>query len=157
MVLNRKIDRRRRLMVDSKSQVGGASVATKKSKKTSTVEASVQTDVRKAYSIGAKRRHQRKVTDLIPKRPLSYSLSIVVFVVLLLPPRCVCRFMHFANIAVMITRELFEFGDGCFPFSRLRVWAVFCHWHLFPKTSSAPLVVEASRYSGCRLRLESCW
>ena len=83
MVLNRKIDRRRRLMVDSKSQVGGASVATKKSKKTSTVEASVQTDVRKAYSIGAKRRHQRKVTDLIPKRPLSYSLSIVVFVVLL--------------------------------------------------------------------------
>ena len=83
MVLNRKTDRRRRLLVDSKSQVGGASVATKKSKKQSTAEEPVLTDVRKAYSIGAMRRHQRKVTDLIPKRPLAYSLSIVVFVVLL--------------------------------------------------------------------------
>ena len=40
-------------------------------------------DVRKAYSIGAKRRHQRKVTDLIPKRPLAYSLSILGFAVVL--------------------------------------------------------------------------
>ena len=83
MVLNRKTDRRRRLLVDSKSQVGNTSVATKKSKKQSTAEEPVQTDVRKAYSIGAMRRHQRKVTDLIPKRRLAYSLSIVVFAVLL--------------------------------------------------------------------------
>ena len=83
MVLNRKTDRRRRLLVDSKSQVGDASVTTKKSKKQSTAEEPAQTDVRKAYSIGAKRRHQRKVTDLIPKRPLAYSLSIVGFAVLL--------------------------------------------------------------------------
>ena len=84
MVLNRKTDRRRRLMVDSKSQVGGASAATKKSKqRQSAAEESMQADVRKAYSIGAKRRHQRKVTDLIPKRPLAYSLSIVGFATLL--------------------------------------------------------------------------
>lgn len=83
MVLNRKTDRRRRLLVDSKSQVGNSSVATKKSKKQSTADEPVLADVRKAYSIGAMRRHQRKVTDLIPKRPLAYSLSIVVFAVLL--------------------------------------------------------------------------
>ena len=83
MVLNRKTDRRRRLLVDSKSQVGSASVATKKSKKQSATEEPVQTDVRKAYAIGAKRRHQRKVTDLIPKRRLAYSLSIVGFAALL--------------------------------------------------------------------------
>ena len=83
MVLNRKTDRRRRLLVDSNSLVGESEEAQAKSKKRSTNEAADQTDVRKAYAVGAKRRHQRKVTDLIPKRRLAYSFAVVAFVVLL--------------------------------------------------------------------------
>jgi len=83
MVLNRKTDRRRRLLVDSNSQVGEANVTAKKSKNQATNDDPVQTDVRKAYAVGAKRRHQRKVTDLVPKRPLAYSLGVVGFVILL--------------------------------------------------------------------------
>lgn len=83
MVLNRKTDRRRRLLVDSNSLVGEVGDAGTKSKKRSTKKRPAQADVRKAYAVGAKRRHQRKVTDLIPKRPLAYSLSIVAFTALL--------------------------------------------------------------------------
>ena len=83
MVLNRKTDRRRRLLVDSNSLVGETGETQAKSKKRSTNEAADQTDVRKAYAVGAKRRHQRKVTDLIPKRRLAYSFAVVAFGVLL--------------------------------------------------------------------------
>ena len=83
MVLNRKTDRRRRLLVDSSSLVGETDAVVAKKTKRSTKEADVQTDVRKAYAIGARRRHQRKVTDLIPKRRLAYSFSIVAFAFLL--------------------------------------------------------------------------
>ena len=83
MVLNRKTNRRRRLMVDSNSIVGESVPATTTKKKRSANEESIQTDVRKAYAVGAMRRHQRKVTDLIPKRPLAYSLSVFAFLVLI--------------------------------------------------------------------------
>ena len=83
MVLNRKTDRRRRLLVDSNSLVGEAGEVAAQSKKRSTKKTFAQTDVRKAYAVGAKRRHQRKVTDLIPKRRLAYAFTIVVFAVLL--------------------------------------------------------------------------
>ena len=83
MVLNRKTDRRRRLLVDSSSLVGETGNVGTKAKKRSTSKAPDQTDVRKAYAVGAKRRHQRKVTDLIPKRRLAYSYALVAFAVLL--------------------------------------------------------------------------
>ena len=83
MVLNRKTDRRRRLLVDSNSLVGETGEVNAKRKEPSANKAPVQTDVRKAYAVGAKRRHQRKVTDLIPKRRLAYSLTVAVFAVLL--------------------------------------------------------------------------
>ena len=83
MVLNRKTDRRRRLLVDSTSLVGETSEVSTKRKKRTAEKTPVQTDVRKAYAVGAKRRHQRKVTDLIPKRRLAYSLTIAVVAILL--------------------------------------------------------------------------
>ena len=83
MVLNRKTDRRRRLLVDSNSLVGGTGEVDVKNKKKPASKAPVQADVRKAYAVGAKRRHQRKVTDFIPKRRLAYSLTVAVFAFIL--------------------------------------------------------------------------
>ena len=83
MVLNRKTDRRRRLLVDSNSLVGETGKVIAKGRKKTTKTAPDQTDVRKAYAVGAKRRHQRKVTDLIPKRRLAYSSTLAVFAVLI--------------------------------------------------------------------------
>lgn len=83
MVLNRSTDRRRRLLVDSSSPAGEATTQPHSATgSTGSVDAGML-DVRRSYAIGAHRRHQRKVIDLIPKRPLAYSAAIGILAVLL--------------------------------------------------------------------------
>ena len=92
MAFNRKTNRRRRLLVDSNSITGEVGTSATVKMKRSVTEEPTQADVRKAYSVGAKRRHQRKVTDLIPKRPLAYLFSIVAFAVMLVGVNLLAHF-----------------------------------------------------------------
>lgn len=78
MTLSRKSDRRRRLLVDASTPLGDAPAATgtpreRANPKGSLVEA-------RLYTIAAERRHQRKTTDLIPKRRMAYGITIIAFV-----------------------------------------------------------------------------
>lgn len=77
MTLSRKSDRRRRLLVDASTPLGDAPATgtprERANPKGSLVEA-------RLYTIAAERRHQRKTTDLIPKRRMAYGITIVAFV-----------------------------------------------------------------------------
>jgi hypothetical protein len=84
MVLNRKTDRRRRLLVDSNSTAGELSPAVASGSRRASNEQTDLSDDRRPYAISAQRRHQRKITDLIPKRRMAYSLAIGCFVCLLI-------------------------------------------------------------------------
>lgn len=84
MVLNRNTDRRRRLLVDANSSTGEAATQRQPASANPGSDNEGLLDVRRAYAIGAHRRHQRKITDLIPKRPLAYSAAIGIIALLLL-------------------------------------------------------------------------
>lgn len=84
MVLNRNTDRRRRLLVDSNSPTGEATAQNQPASATNRSDNEGLLDVRRAYAIGARRRHQQKIIDLIPKRPLAYSAAIGVVALLLI-------------------------------------------------------------------------
>ncbi|MEL7498602.1 MAG: hypothetical protein AAFN77_13430 [Planctomycetota bacterium] len=77
MALSRKSDRRRRLLVDASTPLGEAPAAP--AEPTSRAQPKGGVSEARAYTIAAERRHQRKTTDLIPKRRLAYLLTVVVF------------------------------------------------------------------------------
>jgi hypothetical protein len=71
-------------MVDSNSPVGEALASPQRPPESSPADGHELLDVRRAYAIGARRRHQRKIADLIPKRPLAYSATIGALACLLI-------------------------------------------------------------------------
>lgn len=81
MALLRKSDRRRRLLVDAATaQSESLQASPSQVSKPKSNAGSMET---RLYTIAAERRHQRKTTDLIPKRRLAYTYTVVAFLLAL--------------------------------------------------------------------------
>lgn len=77
MAINRKSDRRRRLLVDtSQVQTDSNSPSTTGRDSDSNLQPSLE---QRLYTVAAERRHQRKTTDLIPKRRYAVVATVACF------------------------------------------------------------------------------
>lgn len=83
MVLNRNSTRRRRLAVDPAIQLGEAPVILTVPPHSAPQAGVSETVDARAYSYGAERRSQRKTTDLIPKRMVSYLVVVMLLLAML--------------------------------------------------------------------------
>ena len=84
MAISRKSDRRRRLLVDGNTPLGETQAA--RESNSGPPPTNLSSIESRLYTVAAERRHQRKTTDLIPKRRIAVAtiLSLVALAVVIL-------------------------------------------------------------------------
>ena len=141
MVVRRSSSRRRRIAIDSKTALTGDVGGTITS--SSSRSRSKDTPDSRAYGFGADRRSQRKTTDLIPKRFLSYSLVVLVLV------SCLAGLNFAASHAAGWQSQIGDAGQSAFAIRGGGSLASWFSSFLLIMTGLASLQIYALRLHRC--------